>query len=275
MDTTAQTLPHRPFSFGMALSSMGVKNDPAALEDFLHFPEFNAVELPWEILHSADSETARIREKIFRQCPERICGSVMDSRLSIEIPFADKRMRRDFTAQLRIALEKLLPHGITRAVLECRPDTLEPGSDAGKALTEILHSIAPFLIRNTMILLLPAAVPPPHGHRDASATAQFLRDCMIPNIKLRLDVHPWDLKKGAVPAQTAGCLAFETEALLFHYNADWGNRILKSQVAVWKDYLAGAGHGCPLLLSPASQRNRMAFPEAELFAKIAGELAAG
>lgn len=252
---------------------MGMKNDAANLEDFLHFPEFNAAGLPWELFTASDTESIRIRDAFTRQCPVRICGSIMDSRLSCAIPFADKRMRRDFSEQLRHALEILLPHGITCAVLECPPETLGNRKDAETALREILQSTAPFLIRNSMTLLLPVSIPAPPGQWNTQSVARFFRDCMIPNIKIRLDVHPWDMEENIPPEQAAGRLAFETEALLFHYNADCGNRILKSTVFEWKNYLAAAGHDCPLLLSPSSRRNRMAFPEANLFAQIAGELA--
>lgn len=147
-------------------------------------------------------------------------------------------------------------------------DTVLGNVSAEHGLQEILHAAAPILLRENMTLLLPYALP---SEIPASEYSRFLRNTLLPCIKLRLDVHPWQMKPSLSPQNAAGTLRLETRVLTFRYDADCGNRILPVHVKEWKSYFSQMNLACSFLLCPFSRLNRMAYPEANQFAEIIQE----
>lgn len=255
---------HQDISFGMACSALGMgEND---ILNILAFENFKAVELPWEVLCTPDRS---LLNEAIRRNKTILCGGVTAPHLTRTIPFADRRMRQGFTEQLFKSLELLASRGIRTAALEIPPDLVAVDPEAEKTVREILCGVAPVLLREEMTLFLPLALPcavPPE------TISKFMRETLIPNVKLRLDIHPWQFKPDMTPRGTAGTLAFETRAITFRYDADCGGRILRGHVRQWLDYLLPAGFRGSVLLCPFSLRNRMMLPEADSFADILDSL---
>ena len=255
------------FKFGMAFSVM--RMSAANICDYLNFPEFDALELPWETLIAPDDEKAQfLNREIVRREKKVLCGGTMVLQLASEIAFAPEKLRKSFAAELEKSLLLLADLGFQDVTLECPLERIAGNTDAEKAFREIVLRVAPVLLQRNMTMLVPAKFP----CGNVAEIMKLLRDTMIPNIKLRLDVYPWALPEKAGLRETAGLLGFETRAVVFRYDADCGNRILKQHITQWINYLNRTGSRALLLLSPHSQRNRMAFPEATQFSGIIGEL---
>lgn len=84
----------RAIRYGMAFSAMSMA--PSGIREYLDFPEFTAAELPWETIASPDQSLLR---DAVRRGKTVICGGIMDSRLCQTIPFAEKNLRKSFSAQ--------------------------------------------------------------------------------------------------------------------------------------------------------------------------------
>lgn len=251
------------FKFGMAFSVM--RMNMADICDYLNFQEFDAIELPWETLLSPNDENAeQLKREVLRRGKKILLGGTMVLQLANEITFAPAKLRKSFAIELEKSLLMLADLGFSDVTLECPLERIAGDPEAEKAFREIILRVAPVLINRNITMLVPVKFP----CENVSAVMKVLRDTMIPNVKLRLDVYPWtmDMKKDL--RETAGQLGFETRAVVFRYDADCGNRILKHHVSAWISYLNRSGTQALFLLSPHSLRNRMAFPEATLYSEI-------
>ncbi len=255
-------------TFGMAFSRIGMP--PAEIRDYLSFTAFSAMELPWEALSDSDPETAKIRKDATRSGRTVICGSLMDSRLSRGILFAEDKFQKDFSIQLANALQFLAANGIRTATLDCPLENVLSSQETQNDLRKILLGAAPVLIREKMTLLLPCSIP---AAGSLSSALQFMRNTMIPGVKLKLDLLPWhpEYMKKTV-SEHLGSLLLETENVTFRYDADCGNRIMKEQVQAVIAELKKVNFTGTVLLAPMSQGNRMAYPEACQFSGILEEL---
>lgn len=255
------------FKFGMAFSVM--RMNMADIGDYLNFQEFDAVELPWETLLSPNDENAEnLKREVIRRKKTILFGGTMVLQLANEIMFAPAKLRKSFASELEKSLLVLADLGFTDVTLECPLERIAGDEEAEKAFREIVLRVAPVLIDRNITMLVPVKFP----CEDASAVMKLLRDTMIPNIKLRVDVYPWLIDEGTNLRRAAALLGFEVRAVLFRYDADCGNRILKQHILMWIEYLNRFGTKALFLLSPHSQRNRMAFPEATRFSGIINEL---
>ncbi len=250
-------------TFGMAFSRIGMP--PAEIRDYLGFPVFTAMELPWEAFSDSDP----VQKDAARSGKTVICGSMMDSRLSRGILFAEDKFQKDFSVQLANALQFLASNGIRTATLDCPLENVLASMETQNDLRKILLGAAPVMIREKMTLLLPCSIPA----AGASSAMQFMRNTMIPGVKLKLDLMPWhpEYMKTPLP-ELLGSLLLETENITFRYDADCGNRIMKEQVQAVVSELKKVNFTGTVLLAPMSQGNRMTYPEACRFSGILEEL---
>ena len=260
---------HEIMTFGVAFSRIGMT--PAEIRDYLDFSTFTAMELPWEIFAElTDQEIIKLRKDAVRSGKNIICGSLMDSRLSRGIIFAEDKFQKDFASQLANALQFLASCGIRTATLDCPLENLLSSEDAQKDMQQILLTAAPVLVREKMTLLLPCTIP---AASPLSNALRFMRNTLIPGVKLKLEVMPWHPDFAKAPAaDLLGNLLFEAGSVVFRYDADCGNRIMKEQVKPVIAALKKVNFTGTVLLAPMSQRNRMAYPEACQFSGILEEL---
>ena len=255
-------------TFGMAFSRIGMP--VAEIRDYLDFSGFNALELPWEVFFNPDSTADTLYKEICRRNKTVLCGAVMESRLSRSITFAEDRFQKDFSLQLARALQFLASRNIRTATLDCPLENFLENEAACNDMRRILQGAANVLVKENMTLLLPCAVPAAVSH---PAVMCFMRNTQIPGIKLRLDIMPWHPECAATPVEDLiGRLPMETRAVIFKYDANCGNRILKEQVKPVLTALKKFNFTGSVLLASMSQQNRMAYPEANQFSEILKEL---
>lgn len=254
--------------FGMALGRMELPS--ADIPDFFTFPHFSAVELPSEYWTKPADSGSR-RSLPLDRFPSICCGNIMETALCGVIVRTLPGRRREFAEEAGRVLTELARKGIDSAVLDCNLEEIlgDPGTE--EAMRDILLRLAPVLLKNGMTLILPFRAPSRHSPGELS---RFLRRTLIPCVKTRLEVHPFE---GEVPKPetSGGTLRLDLHSVLFVYNADSGGRIRKSHVQPWLDWTEHLGVRIPFLLCPKSQRQRMALPEASAWDRIAEELQNG
>ncbi|MBO4305341.1 MAG: hypothetical protein J6A21_12220, partial [Lentisphaeria bacterium] len=100
----------------------------------------------------------------------------------------------------------------------------------------------------------------------------FLRECMCPHVKLSLTVHPHELPRDADLFALAGLLGFDAGSLVFDYDADKGETLVRGHVFPWVEYLCSYGFRGAVLVSPRSRDGRFAMTEGMRFSGIVGEI---
>ena len=101
---------------------------------------------------------------------------------------------------------------------------------------------------------------------------KFLRETLVPSVGIRLEVHPVRLEKSFTVETVCPLVHFEALSAVFIYDADCGTHITKEYVLPWLDYFRVHRRNIPLFAAPFSQRQRSAFPEAEIFSRLIPEL---
>lgn len=247
--------------FGMALGRLNIPS--AETRDFAVMPHLHCAELPLESWlgekHYVSFYSDAIRYR------ELHCGSVMDPQVCRAIFNASEKHIRDFVAETGCVLKKLHDAGVRTVSLDFDMEEILSDSESERKLLLILQLLAPVLFRHEQTLLLPCRLPSRH---EAAEILRFMRNTLNPWVKLRLDLHPYDLKKEDDREKLALSFVFETRSVVFVYDADSGCRIQKEHVEPWLRPLERYGYKGPFLLAPMSRR-QMTLPESESWDKIA------
>lgn len=256
--------------FGLALGTLGMGLN--GVRDYADFPVFSAIEFPLEMFTTDHAE-------LFRRIPhdkyhEVHCSGIMDRDLSGTIAFAPRNLQNDFADQAVQILDQICAGNCFTATLECDMDQIFNDSEARDSLIYLLHRMTPALLKNKMTLLLPFRLPTYSPERSGMMN-KFLRDSMIPGLKLRLDIHPFDIEPGTTPDELIGPLFREVRSIMLHYDADCGSRISAKIIRSWAEIFDVYDFSGPFFLAPYSQRHRMVYPQAESFAKIVSDLRNG
>lgn len=253
--------------FGMALARMNVPL--LNVRDFIDIPQFNAIEVPAEVF---DTFTAPFSGKLNNaKFADIHCGGILEYQLSRNIAFCDRHIQDEFIKQAENVLDRLKRHSIKYATLECGMNSVLGDEKASGNIMHILQKLSPTLLKSGIVLLLPFRIP---SQTDVGAEnmMKFLRDCLTPNVKVRLDIHPHELSRDFSPSEYAGLLRFETRSVLFIYDADSGNRLISAHMEPWLDYFEPLGMAGPFLVCPNSFEQRMSIPETDSFAKFINDL---
>lgn len=249
--------------FGMALGRIGMPETD--IPDYLNFPHLQALELAPGVLLSPGQTD--LRKKIFRNIKEIHAGPLMERTVTDAVLRGNFRQRMEYAEEAVRILNGLAGAGIRDIALDCTLTDILCNAETEEALRLILRLLAPALLKNGQTLLLPwripSAVPPQEMTR-------FLRDTLLPCVKVRLETHPCEMD---MPVNTAcaGALLRETECFCFLFDADCGAHIVRNHILPWLKWQEQADRTVPFFLAPISQRQRMSYPEAEAWERLASE----
>ena len=256
--------------FGLALGHAAM--DPASVPDFLTPGVFDAIEMPTECFLHRDYGFQRR----FASCKFKTvrAGHLMAPDLARNIPFLAENYRRDFAEQAGIMVRTLAEAGASGAFLAFDMRRILGDAAAEDAALEIVRRMIPALYRHDFELLLPYRIPfrSEREVRTAPLMGRFLRGTLSPQVKLSLEIHPFEIKPEEDRSELLGMLGCEAHQAVLIYDADSGLHIAASQLRPWAGLLEKRFFRGPYLLCPRSIRNRMAIPEADLFAKAVSDL---
>ncbi len=252
--------------FGFAAARTGLP--PSRLFECADLKYFEAIELhreQYDAIPHAERAAFQQRFKIIQ------AGSILESPLAYNILNAPESMQTDFVRTVEAALRGLAGAGIECATVHFSVASALEDPVRRKSLGRILHQLAPVLQETSRVLLLPVRVPS-QKEDGISVISAFLREMMIPNLKVRLDLYPHEMSRDFDPVCLAGTLRLETRSVLFCYNADCGNRLVRAHLMPWLRYFSLISFTGPFLVCPFSRDNRLAAIEGEAFSKLAGEI---
>ena len=257
---------YRKLRFGFAA---GRVNLPAPLiEECTDLRNFSAVELSYE--YCASLSPAAV-SKLKKRFPEIHCGCFFTPEQTALILNAGKNIRSDFIRTCKTMFRELADRGIFCGSLDFSLVNTLRDENQLAVVSEILRKLHPVLLETGVTLLLPVRLPLPDPSLIAGIS-RFLRDQMIANVKLRMEIWPHVLKPDFKPEVLAGTLRLETGAMIFCCNADTGNRLVRPHLTPWLRYFALNGFHGPILFAPFSQNNRLAVLESEAFSKLTEEI---
>ena len=250
--------------FGMALGRIGM---PAGdIPDYLNFPHLQALELSPGVLLSPGF--ADPRQDIFRHIRELHAGPLMERSVTdAVILYGDFRRRMEFAEEAVRILNTLAALGIRKIALDCTLSDIPRDEEGQEPFRQLLRLLAPALLRNGQTLLLPYRIP---SEMPPQAMTELLRNTLLPCIKARLEIHPCEMKM-PVDTTCAGQLRRETESFCFLFDADCGAHIVRNHILPWLKWMEDADRAVPFFLAPVSQRQRMTYPEAEAWERLAAE----
>ena len=256
--------------FGLALGHAAM--DPASVPDFLSPGVFDAIEMPTECFLRRDYEfQRRLTSCKFKTVR---AGHLMAPDLTRNIPFLAENYRRDFSEQAGIMVRTLAAAGASGAFLGFDMRRILGDDAAEAAALDIVRRMIPVLMRENFELLIPYRLPF-RSERDILTSplmGRFLRGTLSPLVKLSLEIHPFEVKPEEGKSEMLGMLGCEAHQAVLTYDADSGLHISASQFRPWAELLESRLFRGPYLLCPRSIRNRMAIPEADLFAKMVSDL---
>lgn len=256
--------PQLRFGFAAARANLPVSR----LGECADLKYFEAIELhreQYDAIPSAERSAFLQRFKIVQ------AGSILETPLAYNILSAPESMQKDFVRTVSAALRGFEKAGIEFGTLHFSVASALEDPVRRKSLEKILRQLAPVLQETSRTLLLPFRIPA-HKEDGINAFSAFLREMMIPNLKVRLDLYPHEMARDFDPVQLAGTLRLETRSVLFCYNADCGNRLVRAHLMPWLRYFSLLSFTGPFLVCPFSRDNRLASVEGEAFSRLAGEI---
>ena len=257
---------YRKVHFGFAAGRLDLP--PALIGECTDRRNFDAAELPYEYWSGLPSE---VKTRLKKRFPVLHCGNFFASGLTELITGADKNLRNQFIRVCSGILCELAAEGIQYGALDFSLTQLLQDERRLEIVTGLLRKLHPVLLETGVTLLLPVRLPLPDPLLKEKIT-RFLRDEMIPNLKLRLEIYPHQLKPDFKPEDVAGTFRLETRSVLFCCNADTGNRIVRAHLTSWLRYFALNAFPGPYLFCPFSRENRLAAAESEALSKLTGEI---
>lgn len=256
--------PQLRFGFAAARTNLPVSR----LCECADLKYFEAIELhreQYDALPDAERAAFLQRFKILQ------AGSILETPLAYNILSAPESMQKDFVRTVAAALRGFAKAGIECGTLHFSVASALEDPVRRKSLERILRHLAPVLQETSRTVLLPVRIPSQKEDGIAVLSA-FLRERMIPNLKVRLDLYPHEMARDFDPVRLAGTLRLETRSVLFCYNADCGNRLVRAHLMPWLRYFALVSFTGPFLVCPFSRDNRLASVEGEAFSRLAGEI---
>ena len=252
--------------FGLAAGRLGL--EPGQAEECTDRRNFSAVELPAEYFTAeADPSAKRWKERF----SILQCGDLLAPDLAEQVLTANKNIQTEFLLTCEETIRLLAAAGIRCGALDFSLASALREPARLEWLATVLRKLHPALLKNDFTLMLPLPLPL-SGPEDAAKVMQFLREQMVAKVKLRLEIHPHQLKPEFQPEKIAGTLRLETRSVLFCTNADSGNRLLRAHLAPWLRYFALTGFPGPFLFAPFSRQNRLAAAESDAFSRLVDEI---
>lgn len=252
--------------FGFASSTLSLT--PELQKECLDNPVYTAAEITFEQLQEmTDAEKKILRNRYFHIQ----CGSLLSPQLVQLVLHAGTNIRHEFVRTCEEILAVLQKNDIQTGILDFNLASVLQNQDDTELLKKILQMLYPDLQKTGRTLLLPVHIPFENPDIRGKVSS-FLRDMMIPNLKLQLMIYPHELKPDFIPFDLTGNLRLETRSVYFCCNADCGNRLVREHIIPWLKYFALTSFTAPYFFCPFSHENRMASVVSKEYADLAQKI---
>lgn len=244
-------------AFGIACGVSEILSENLA--ELFQPEHFSAIELPADLFENGSAP--ELIAKALDSFDDVQVGAIA-SLPEEELPAP---LLREFAERTGHLLSALAEAGIHTAALDFS------GKTPADALLRALRPLAPALNRTDVTLQLPFALPCADTEMPAHFV-QLLRRSMLPQLKVRLDLHLAALPPDVSPRDLAGTLLQEVRSVFLCWDADAGEFPRKEQLAPWLAALARNGFRGSWLAAPRSTDPLRIRTEAGRFAELLNEL---
>ncbi len=226
---------------------------------------YPAIAVPFEYLE-IQKENDKL-EKLKRTFSILHTGSFLDDAVAKNLPYASESIHAEFRSYSGQILTAARQAGLETLTFDPNLNQILDEEMAKNALIRLLKDIAPILLNLNITLLFPFSFPPKSTDSIKNLSA-FLRNVMIPQVKLRLDVYPHLLKPTDHPVLQAKHLFTEVRAVFFRYNADSGNVLVPEHLEPWITEFAKKGFYGPYFAAPQTNRPELMEHESAAFLRV-------
>ena len=231
--------------YGLSLSWSGL--DSNALSECLGLPGIEAAGIQVDSL-SADA-LSKLRSE--RHGFVLHAGRLLDQSVSENILYAPQKMREAFAEKISALLMLAKTNGFACASLDIGLEQSLADSKLRQTALELFRRMIPALLKSGVKLALPCRVPSLSRESYPGELALFIKDCMVPGLKVSLELHPHELQQGFDPAPLIKGLEFDIASVILMYNADNGT-LVKAHIEPWVTMLLRYGFKGPYLACPKS-----------------------
>ena len=209
---------------------------------FLELPErFSVAEIPGELIGNPLQTEGLFSVQ---------ASSLMESGILENISLHQTGLLRDCIAGIAGTVEQLVQKGVTSGVLDLDFSSIF-SREQEQLYHLILKGLAFTLERYSFTILLPFSIPTVSPELILQAV-RFLRQTLLPWVKIRLDIHCHELSPGYDPESMAGMLFPEVRSLRFLYLAESGNVLVPEHILPWIGSLSVYGFRGPCFFTPAA-----------------------
>lgn len=211
-------------------------------EFFQEMPErFAAAELPWYLIGAPIQTDGLLSIH---------ATSLMEPGILENISPDQTGLLRDCIAGIAGNIEQLAANGVNCGVLDFDFSTFMTPEQM-LLYRQVLKGLSCTLERFSFTILIPFSIPAADPGL-LEQTVRFLRNTLLPWVKLRLDVHCHELSPGYDPEQLAGMLLHEVRSVRFLYFAESGNILVPEHILPWIKALSVYGFRGPCFFTPAA-----------------------
>jgi hypothetical protein len=240
------------------------------LESFTQAPNnvvFKVIEIPYNM-------TKDIR---VMQFPQIIAASTLHIRRLVEssvsrtITEHSESLAKSFISHFNDAMQ-MNSSGIATATLDFGIERAFANPQLRTNLIQFIKRLAPAIIPAPFPVLLPVRVPF-YAAEQGTDYAIFLRDLVISNCALSLDIHPHELAGQTFsPASFLRPLRFDIGLIRFIYEPAIGNRLVEKVLAPWLKYLQKIEYRGDIIFCPASGDHEIFEREYTNLTKLSSKL---
>lgn len=252
--------------FGFAGGSLCLKNEHYA--ECCDRSSFSALEILPDLFHYAPDPQKEFWRSRFHVIH---CGPLLDESLVRQIPGENGSLRKEFLRTVEGLLLQLQMDSIPAGILDFGVSSVLGDEDRTKSLAQLLQQLRGVLYRTGRTVLLPLAIPCADPALPEMCM-RFLRELMIPQLKVCLQISPHELQKDFSPSELAGRLYLETASVHIRYQADCGNTLKRVHLVPWLRYFARTGFRGPFFYSPVSRENTLAAVQSLACSRLTEEL---
>ena len=241
----------------------------AELAELCNVGDFSAVEISFDQLESLGIFQ---RNEFVQNFSFASVGEIFSRALKDTVFFSAEKTIHAFTEETVSICKKLGGMKIKYIVLDLPVAEILASCGREKVLLKRFYNkLLPVLMQFDQYILLPLRIPGRENSMDTADISMFLRECMNPRIKFLLDIYPHELDREKTVEEYALQAAFDAVSIVFHYNRDKGETLVKAHLIPWVEYLVRHGFKGSFLASPAGRENYFSPEECSLFAALVHE----
>ena len=214
----------RKYKLGMSLHYNPGFSDE--LKQKLTLEQFDTIQL------ASAEDICRVPENIFEDID---ISNQFQSNLPKTIFRQRDKIKDSFFKEFDELLEKL-PQNVTSLTFDFDLESGFRNEKIYRAQLDFIRLLSRYFFYRNITLNLPVRIPAA-GTDFSHRFPRVIQDIFTGKTRLSIDIHPHELNSGTPPEQLMKHYSFDLGVIRFIYEPEAGNKLVKSNLKPWFDYL--------------------------------------